>query len=178
MWNSLRVRLILILIALAIVPLIVVGAISLQTTNAADRAEAIVLESQVAQNTASQVSAYLEGLSQNLVGLGNQISGLSAPDRTIYTNLISYGLNFAAYGNNFNELTLLDPQGHEIVRATHQGITPDNQLLDDSKSDDYVQPVSTRQIYLSSVRFDTSIGSPISPSQYHYLIQATEMHRN
>ncbi len=156
MWNSLRVRLILILIALAIVPLIVVGAISLQTANTADRAQAIVLESQVAQNTATQVSVYLQGLSQNLVGLGDQISGLSAPDRTIYTNLISFGLNFAAYGNDFDELTLLDPQGHEIVRATHQGVTPDSQLLDDSKSDVYVQPVSTRQIYFSSVSFDSS----------------------
>ncbi len=96
MWNSLRVRLILILIALAIVPLIVVGAISLQTANAADRAQALVLEGQIAQNTASQVSVYLQGLSQNLVGLGNEIIGLNAPDRTIYTNLISYGLNFAA----------------------------------------------------------------------------------
>ena len=156
MWNSLRVRLILILIALAIVPLIVVGAISLQTANAADRAQAIVLESQVAQNTATQVSVYLQGLSQNLVGLGNQIIGLSTPDRTIYTNLISYGLNFAAYGNDFDEITLLDPQGHEIVRATHQGVIPDSQLLDDSKSDVYVQPASTRQIYFSSVGFNSS----------------------
>ncbi len=160
MWNSLRVRLILILIALAIVPLIVVGAISLQTANAADRAQAIVLESQVAQNTATQVSVYLQGLSQNLAGLGDQISGLSAPDRTIYTNLISFGLNFAAYGNNFDELTLLDSQGHEIVRATHQGVTPDNQLLDDSKSDDYLQPVHTRKIYLSSVGFDSNTRQP------------------
>ena len=142
MWNSLRARLILILVALAIVPLVVVGAISLQAANAADRAQALVLEGQIAQNTASQVSVYLQGLSQNLVGLGNQIIGLSAPDRTLYTNLISYGLNFAPYGNNFDELTLLDPQGHEIVRATHQGLTPDNQLLDDSKSDDYVQSVN------------------------------------
>jgi len=160
MWNSLRARLILIFILLAIVPLIVVGAISLQTANAADRAQAIVLESQIAQNTATQASVYLEGLSQNLVGLGSQISGLSAPDRTIYTNLISYGLNIAAYGNNFDELTLLDPQGHEIVRATHQGVAPDNQLLDDSKSDDYVQPVSTRQIYMSSEGFNSSTREP------------------
>ena len=160
MWNSLRVRLILILIALAIVPLIVVGAISLQAANAADSAQAIALESQVAQNTATQVSVYLQGLSQNLTGLGDQISGLSEPNRAIYTNLISFGLNFAAYGNDFDEVTLLDPQGHEIVRATHQGVIPDNQLLDDSKSDTYVQPLQTRKIYLSSVGFDTSTREP------------------
>ncbi len=64
------------------------------------------------------------------------------------------------YGNNFDELTLLDPQGHEIVRATHQGLIPDNQLLDDSKSDDYVQPVSTRQIYMGPEGFNSSTREP------------------
>lgn len=62
MWNSLRVRLTLIFIGLAILPLIIAGGVVVQTTNVAAKGQAIVLESQIAQNAASKVTNYLYGL--------------------------------------------------------------------------------------------------------------------
>ena len=77
MWNSLRVRLTLIFIGLAILPLIIVGGVVLQTTDVAAKGQAMVLESQIAQNAASKVTNYLYGLSQNLFDLGAQISSFN-----------------------------------------------------------------------------------------------------
>ncbi len=158
MQNSLRVRLTLIFIGLAIIPLIAVGAIVLQSTYTANQAQAIALQSQLAQNTGAGVTNYFQGVNQNLSSVGAEISGMGAPDPTIYTNLISNELVFSAYGNDYEELTLLDPQGHEVVRATHQGVVPDNKLLDHSKLEDYLQPASTHQAYYSPASLDPATG--------------------
>ncbi len=164
MWNSLRVRLTLIFIGLAILPLIIAGGVVVQTTNVAAKGQAIVLESQIAQNAASKVTNYLYGLTQNLFDLGDQISSLSMsidlPDRALYSALMSNEFGIGNYGNDYEELTLLNPQGKEIVRISHEIAVPDNQLLDHSKSNDYLQPASTRQAYYSPVSVDTSTGQP------------------
>ncbi len=154
MQNSLRVRLTLIFIGLAIIPLIAVGAIVLQTAYTAVQAQAIALQSQVAQNASSVVTAYVAGLNQYLLSLADQINGESKPSRTTYGISLTGALNSVSYGNDYEELTLLDPQGHEVVRATHQGLAPDNQLLDHSKLEDYLQPTSTRQAYYSPASID------------------------
>jgi hypothetical protein len=49
----------LIFIGLAILPLIIVGGVVLQTTDVAAKGQAMVLESQIAQNAASKVTNYL-----------------------------------------------------------------------------------------------------------------------
>ncbi len=162
MWNSLRVRLTLIFIGLAILPLIIVGGVVLQTTDVAAKGQAMVLESQIAQNAASKVTNYLYGLSQNLFDLGAQISSFNTsigmPDRALYLALMSNELSIENHGNDYTELTLLNSQGKEIVRVTQQSAVPDNQLLDHSKSDDYLQPASTRRAYYSPVSVDTNTG--------------------
>ncbi|HUI90478.1 MAG TPA: GAF domain-containing protein [Anaerolineales bacterium] len=160
MWNSLRVRLTLIFIGLAIIPLIAVGGILFQTTDTADRAQAIALQSQVAQNATSQIVNYIQGLNQNLIAFGSQLSGLSTPDLTIESSLLSSALHFSTYGSQYKELALLDPQGHEIIRTTQQGSVPESQLLDHSKSDDFLQPASTRQVYYGPIETDSTTHQP------------------
>jgi hypothetical protein len=80
------------------------------------------------------------------------------PDRALYLALMSNELSIENHGNDYTELTLLNSQGKEIVRVTHQSAVPDNQLLDHSKSDDYLQPASTRRAYYSPVSVDTKTG--------------------
>ncbi len=160
MRNSLRLRLTLIFIGLAIIPLIVVGGILLQTTQTAAKAQATALESQVAQSAASRVADYYQGLNQDLYGLGNQIQIISTPDRTQYVTLLNDRLGAGNYTKGYEELTLLDAHGKEIARASLQAVTPESQLLDHSKMDDYLQPASTHQIYYGPIDLDSSTGQP------------------
>jgi GAF domain-containing protein/HAMP domain-containing protein len=154
MWNSLRVRLTSIFIGLAIIPLIALGGVLAETTYSANKAQAIELESQVAQNAAVKVTDYFQAINQSLFDLGDQIRSLSTPDRTLTSSLMLNELNFGAYGNDFEELALLDSQGREIVRVSHQNIVPDNQLADHSRLDDFIQPVKTRQTYYGPITID------------------------
>ncbi len=163
MWHSLRVRLSLIFIGLTVIPLIAVGIFLGGSTYATDRSEAITLQSQVAQSAGAKVADYFQGLNQNLFDLSDQIRNLSIPDRSLYQSLVLNELNFGPNGNDYEEITLLDPQGHEIVRATHQGFVPDDQLLDHSKLDDYLQPLNTRQTYYG-------FASASSPTSEPFLI--------
>ena len=158
MWNSIRVRLSLIFAGLAIIPLIAVGIIMLQSTYVAVRAQAIALQGQVAQNAGSAITDYFRGVNQDLLNLADQLGGESEPSRTTYTIMISGELNFASYGKDLAEITLLDPQGREIVRASHQGVVPENQLLDHSKLEDYLQPARTRQAYYGPPTVDPTTG--------------------
>jgi len=160
MWNSLRVRLTLIFIGLAILPLIVVGGVLLQTTEAAAKTQAIELQSQVAQSTEYSVTNYYQGLNQDLFALGNQIQVLGTSDRTQYLILMNNEIGGGNYTKGYEELTLLDSYGKEIVRTSIQSIASNNQLLDHSKLDDYLQPASTHQIYYSPVRIDSNTGQP------------------
>lgn len=160
MLNSLRVRLTLIFIGLAIIPLIALGGVLAVTTYSANKADAIALQDQVAQNATAKVTDYFQEMNQSLFDVGDQIRSLSTPDHALYLSLILNELNFATYGNNFDQLTLLDAQGNEIIRASHQGPVPDNQLLNHSKLDDYLQPVRTRQAYYSPASIDSVTGQP------------------
>ncbi len=160
MWNSLRVRLTLIFIGLAIIPLIALGAVLAVTIYSANKAEAIALQSQVAQNASVKVTDYFQEMNQSMFDVGEQIQSLSTPDPAIYSSLMLNELNFAASGNNFDELTLLNPQGQEIFRANHQGPVANTPNLDHSKLDEYLQPLRTRQAYYGPASIDPGTGEP------------------
>ena len=160
MWHSLRVRLSLIFIGLAIIPLIAVGIFLGGSTYAADKSEAITLQSQVSLSASAKVTEYFKGLNQNLLDMGDQIRSMSVPDPSLYQSIILNELNFGPNRNDYEEITLVNPQGYEIVRATHQGLVPNGQLLSHSTSDDFLQPLNTHQTYYSLAAGSTDSGEP------------------
>ena len=161
MFNSLRARFTIILIGLAIGPLLIAGIILAQQSLATERARAYNLQSQVAQNIAAAIEAYIQGRVTELTTLGNDIRGLGEPDRTQQLSLMLSMLSSGPDQDAYEELILLDENGQERVRLSRQDIVPSNELGNRSGAEEYRIPKSTRKTYFSPVRFDEKTGKAI-----------------
>ena len=160
MWNTLRTRLTIILIGLAIGPLLVAGTILAQRSFALEQERAFALQGQVAQNVATEVEAYFQGVATDLNNIGNEIRNLENPDRAQQLGIMLNALNSGSYRDAYEELSLLDSQGHEQVRLSSSEIVPSNELINRSTADEYIQPKSSRELFFSPVFFDENSGTP------------------
>ena len=158
MWNSLRARLTIIFITLAIAPLLVIGVILAQRTYSTERDSAFALQNQVAQNVSSSVNSYYQGVVNNMDSLGDEIRNLTQPDRSQSLSILLNALSTGSYQNDYQELTLLNATGQEQVRVSHQGITPISGLQDQSGSDIYKGPITAHGAYFSPVSSDKASG--------------------
>ncbi len=159
MWNSLRFRLTATFIALAIIPLILVGAILAQRAYAIESSQALALQDQVAQNASAQIDSYMQGVVTDLSSVGDQIRGLNTPDQSQILSIMLSSLSSGPYQNVYENLALLDPQGQETILISHQRIVPINELRSQAGADEYEQPKSTRTAYFSSVFPDVTSGN-------------------
>ena len=159
MWNSLRFRLTAILIGLAIGPLILVGSILGQRTYTAVREQTLSFQVQVAQSVSLEVEKQIQNVTTDLNSLGDEIGRLNKPDRAQWLSLMLNAISSGAYQNNYNELILLNNQGQEQVRVSHNEIISSNKLSNRSTADEFTKPAANRETYYSPVRFDPSTGN-------------------
>lgn len=160
MWNTLRTRLTVILIGLAIGPLLVAGIVLTLRSFTLEQERASTLQSQVAQNVATEVEAYFQGIVTDLNNIGNEIRNLENPDRPQQLSIMLSALNSGPYKNVYEELTLLDSQGQEQVRLSRSEIVPSAELINRSASDEFTQSKSSRELYISPVFFEEKSGTP------------------
>lgn len=158
MWNSLRVRLTIIFIGLAIGPLLLVGVILAQRSFSVEREQALDLQRQVARRVSAEVDAFLREVEDDLRLIGGEIRGLEQPDRARQVSLLLGVFNSGPYRNVYEELTLLDAQGKEQVRLSRMRVISADELGDRSGADEFQQPKATGETYFSPVRFDEATG--------------------
>jgi GAF domain-containing protein/HAMP domain-containing protein len=158
MWNSLRVRLTVIFIGLAIGPLLVVGAILAQRSFTIEREQALGLQHQVARRVSTEVDAFLREVEGDLRLIGGEIRGLEQPDRAQQVSFLLSAFNSGLYRNVYEELTLLDAQGREQIRLSRTKIVAADELGDRSGTDEFEQAKASGETYFSPVRFDEVTG--------------------
>ncbi len=160
MWNSLRVRLSTLLIFLAVGPLLLTGLILAQRTLAAEQAQALDLQRQVAQSVATEIENFFQEVINDLNNLGADIRGLENPDRAQQLSLLLNALSSGTYRDDYEAFILLDGAGQEILRISRDSVVPSDELESLAGTDLYEQPKATRDTYLSPVWFDQSTGKP------------------
>ena len=160
MWNTLRTRLTIILIGLAIGPLLLAGTVLAQRSFALEQERAFDLQGQVAQNVATEVEAYFQGVTNDLNTIGNEIRNLENPDRAQLLGILLNALNSGPYRDVYEELTLLDSRGQEQVRLSSLEIVAGADLIDRSTADEFINPKESRQIYFSPVFSAENTGTP------------------
>jgi len=158
MWNSLRVRLTAILLGLAIGPLLLAGVILYQRIFAAEQQIALAFQSQVAQNAAAEVDSLFQSVVNDLTTLGGNIQNLNSPDRAQQLSFMLGALSSDAYQDAYEELTLLNNQGQEVIRLSRQEIVPTANLVSHSGKDEFEQPKSSHETYYGPVQFDNKSG--------------------
>ena len=151
-----RTRLLVAFVGLAIVPLLIVGAVISRQSFFAQRQQAIDLQAEAALRAATEVVGFISGLEQQLrvTAQVHHLTNLDAEAR--YSVLF----RLSSYGDDFEELAMLNARGQEQERVSRVEAVTSLELVDRSGEDEFPVPVGTGDTYYSPVRFDAVTGEP------------------
>ena len=156
-FTSLRWRFTLIGIGLAIGPLLIVGLVIGVHSFARLEHQSLVLQRQVAESVGSKITAFVEQRVNELRLLDALYSlGRRSPDeqRAILSTLLFQR-------RVYQELMVLDGQGQESIRLSRSDVMVDQPGGSRSERVAFHIPISRKETYFSSVRFDTTIREPL-----------------
>ncbi len=157
MWNtSLRSRLTIICMSLAICPLLLVGVVLTQRSFTVQRAQALALQQQVAHQVAAKVDRFIREREHEL-RLIAEVRGLSQLDKEQQRGLLA---ELLAYQDVYDELILLDNQGQEQLYLSRLNVISAAELGTRSGAEEFEKPEANAETYFSSVRFDDATGEP------------------
>jgi len=157
MLKSIRTRLTLAFVSLAIVPLLVVGVVLSVKNYAALQQQALQEQQSHAQRISTTVEAFVRELERELVLL-SKIYGFSRAggeeQKWILDELLSYE-------NRFEELILIEVDGTELIHRHRTRIIPEDSLTSRLNDPAFSGPTSTGRSYFGPVHFDPANGEPL-----------------
>ena len=154
MRHSIRVRLTCTFIGLAICPLLLVGVVLAWRSYSVQQEQALQLQRQVAQRVSTEVRAFFSELENELRVVG-RVQGLSRLDPDQQSRILSELLLLEPA---FEELTLVDGQGHERAHASRSRLESSGH----TRARRTCRPRRmSGQIYYSAVRFEQESGEPL-----------------
>jgi putative methionine-R-sulfoxide reductase with GAF domain len=156
MRNSIRARLILVFIGLAIGPLLVVGAILAWQSFTSLERQALILQQETAKRVSSQVAGFFQEL-ENELRFTIQTQGLGQLDQDHQRIVLS---NLLAYQNTFDELHLLNSQGQEQAGVYRIGLAS-TAPVDRSQAEEFIIPKTKDQVYYGPIRYDQVTNEPL-----------------
>ena len=160
MQKSLRIRLTVILIGLAIGPLVTIGIFLAQRSFAIERRQALELQSQVAQSAANEIEAFLQEVENDISSRGNELRGVEEADRAQQLSILLTALGSGPYRDVYDQFTLLNAEGQEVQRVSRSNTVPQDELVDRSTTAEFEQPRATGNVYYSPVWLDEATGKP------------------
>ena len=155
MRNSLRTRLIVILIAMAVIPLLLVGIVAGWQGYTAQRRQALDLQRGVAQRISLQVDAFIREL-ENTARYTLQPWRLKDLDQNQQARIL---YDFLAYQDAFETMSMVDSQGREQAHVSRQDVMPLANLGDRSAADEFVIPMTTGETYYGPLWYGGSLGN-------------------
>ena len=154
--RSLRTRLTLIIIGLALGPLIITGLVLSWHIYRAQERQAMELERETVQRVSIEVDSFVRELVSKLNSALDALSIVDMPQKhqkTIMANLL-------ADNYYFDSLTLVDNRGRELIRLHRLEMNRFNRNTDLSERPEFTKPINSGKTYYGSVRFDHSSGEP------------------
>ncbi len=158
MWNSLRFRLTVIFVGLAVIPLLVVGILQAQRGFSTEYDQAIGTQLQVAQRVSAEVQSYLRSVENDLSLLGGDFRGAQNLDRAQEISLLLSAISSGSYRDAYEDLILIDPDGKEQLHVSRAQVVSSDQATIWSGKPEYEQPKSTGDTYFGAVTLDTASG--------------------
>jgi PAS domain S-box-containing protein len=157
MLKSIRTRLTLAFVCLAIVPLLVVGVVLSVKSYEALQQQALLEQQSHAQRISTSVETFVRELERELVLL-SKVYGFShaggEDQKWILDELLSYE-------NRFEELILIGVDGTELIRRHRTRIITEDSLASRLNDPAFAVPASTGRSYFGPVHFDPANGEPL-----------------
>lgn len=157
MRNSIRTRLIVFLILVAVLPLLLLGLLLSWRTFRVQQQQALNLEAQVAQRVSTATASFFQEL-ENQLRIVIEVRGLKNLPLNQQRGVLS---ELLTYQNAFDELALLDENGREQIRLSRLRTFGADDLGSRSQDDEFVVPQETGESYFGPVRFDEVIAEPL-----------------
>jgi putative methionine-R-sulfoxide reductase with GAF domain len=155
MRNSIRTRLILVFIGLAVAPLLVVGVILAWQSFTSLQQQALTLQQESASRVTSEVAAFFRELEDELrYTVSTQGLNVAGQDHTPALSRL------LAYQTAFDELHLIDSRGREQA-AAYRTSASYTAPVDRSQSDEFVLPLTSGQVYYGPVYYDPATNEPL-----------------
>ena len=156
MQHSLRTRLLIYFISLAIIPLVIVGAVLAYLAFTTQATQALAAQSQVAQRVAGEVESFIRQRENELLFL-TDLRGLPQLTLEEQRSLLSALL---VSQSNYEDLILLDAQGQEQLYLSRLSVASAENLANRAGTLEFETPKETGQTYFSSVEFVERTGEP------------------
>jgi signal transduction histidine kinase len=157
MRHSIQTRLTIAFIILATGPLLLLGGVLAGQTFNVQQQQALNLERQVARRVSTEVSTFIQGLTNNLQ-IVIQVRGLQAMEHSQQEAILS---ELLAYQKVFEELILLDTSGKEQIHVSRLRVITSADLTERAATPEFAIPIVTGNIYYSPVRFDPATREPL-----------------
>lgn len=157
MRRSIRLRLTIFFIGLAVIPLLLTGSVLAWQSYLTQRAQAIELQQEAARLVAARANSFITELESELhvtIHVAD-LMGLTQPEQQIALSRLHY------YQDAFSELSLLDSTGQELVRISKIETVAKESLRDLSQSEAFRTVVATGETYYGLVTFDETSGEPL-----------------
>jgi tubulin-specific chaperone A len=156
MRSSIRKRLTMVFIGLAVGPLMLVGAVLAWLSFTTQQQQALNLQQEMAQRVATEATAFFEGL-ENELRVVSQVQGLQRLDRDKQQSVLS---ELLSYNDVFEALVLLDNKGQEQIHLSRFSLVSTS-LDNRAEAVEFIVPQTTGEVYYSPVRFDEATGEPL-----------------
>jgi CheY-like chemotaxis protein/signal transduction histidine kinase len=153
---SIRLRLAITFIGLAVGPLLLVGALLGWLSFSVQRDQALQLQRLVAQHAATEIGLFFTERESDL-RRGVTVEGLLRLDRDRQSRILSQMLSLQ---HTFDELTLVDSTARERAHASRSRFASGRQPIRIG-SPEFRVPRTTGQVYYSAVRFEPESGEPL-----------------
>jgi signal transduction histidine kinase/CheY-like chemotaxis protein len=157
MRHSIQTRLTIAFIALATGPLLLIGLALAGQSFSVQQQQALNLQRQVARRVSTEVSAFIQGLTNNLQ-IVIHVRGLQGLSQDQQQSILS---ELLAYQNVFEELVLLDSTGSERVHVSRLRVITPADLGKRASAPEFMIPSASGDIYYSTVRFDQATREPL-----------------
>src|ERR1041385_4949399 len=138
MRHSIRARLVVTFIGLAIGPLLLVGIILAYQSYTVQQQQAVALQKEIATRKASQVTDLVQEL-ENEMEIVVTVQGLRVLPLDQQKSIL-YGL--LRYRTGFDNIYLLDNTGQELVGVARKGLVTADDLGNRSRADEFTTPMA------------------------------------
>jgi putative methionine-R-sulfoxide reductase with GAF domain len=164
MLKSLRARLTLIMIILAVLPTLLAGGAATWRGFSAQRQSAQDLQAEVARRVAGDVEQFLTENTRTLEqSLQNAMRTAVGWDPTISPDNPEEMMLMQAFASNrgLSELALLDENGQEMFHQARRRVISPDDLANRADDELFRIPATQQQVYYGPVRFEESTGEPL-----------------
>ncbi len=154
--SGIQARLTLVFMALAAIPLLVVGAILGVTTYNVQLQQALSLQAEISKRVSVTVQAFIQGVETEM-RVVTEVQGLLDMPLEQQDRILSELLN---HHESFEEIILLDGQGREVIHRSTSTVYAPEDLGDRSQLDEFKIPLETLENYYSPIAYDPVTAEP------------------